>query len=425
MRDYSHQLVNWEEFKNFAANFFESFSDRAHAFLIHQNMPLSAAEIYALFGILIYQNAFTRYLKLCGLGFGDHPEIRDSLDQFAVRKYELDPLVEDVFLHLGFFHRHNEFNDAFDASGGQKSELKIRNMKSVKVQIPFPLLRRFGLDEYEQAILERLAFLLVNHSLLDGICSDILGSNHGIYNDIGALHLAKAIRNKNKIVLVQPGFIHLQAKFIHQVEYELAIASHYIGWGKGRQASNIYRLGSMYSSRPFDAIDHDDSALVLLPQIPRTIPRPFSYYWSHINDFYPIFEELIPKLQNIKAKHQSAAARCKHLDLNSYKQLFQARNIDLPLNGANVNVATEQLKPTKTVYTTYFSTAIVEGVYAGSNVQTTFSESSYLLNSLHQEDSRLLHANRTDQNLLKGYVEAYAKKTDPASFAKTLINIIK
>ena len=93
------------------------------------------------------------------------------------------------------------------------------------------------------------------------------GSAHGIYNEIGALHLAKAIRNKNKIVLAQPGFIHLQAKFIHQVEYELAIASHYIGWGGGRQASNIYRLGSMYSSRPFDALDCGDNALVLLPQI--------------------------------------------------------------------------------------------------------------------------------------------------------------
>ena len=421
---YSHQLVNWEEFKNFAANFFEKFSDRTHAFLLHQNMPLSADEIYALFGILVYQNAFTRYLKLCGFGFGDHPKIRESLNQFTVRKYEVAPLAEDVFLHLGFFHRHNEFNDKFDASGGQKSELKVRNTE-VKIEIPSSLLRRFGLDEYEQAILERLAFLLVNHSLLDGICSDILGSNHFIYSDICALHLAKAIRNKNKIVLVQPGLIHLQAKFIHQVEYELTIASHYIGWGKGRQASNIYRLGSMYSSRPFDAIDCGDNALVLLPQIPRAIPRPFSFYWSHINDFYPLFEELVPKLQDIKAKHQSVTARCKHLDLNSYKQLFQARNIDLPLRGANVNVATEHLKPTKTIYMTYFSTGIVEGVYAGSNVQTTFNESSYLLNSSHQKDSRLLNANRTDQNLLKGYVEAYAKKTDPTSFAKTLINIIK
>lgn len=425
MRDYSHQLVNWDEFKNFAHDFIEQFSDRTHSFLLHQNMPLSTDEIYALFGILIYQNAFTRYLKLCGLGVGDHPETRESSDQFVVQKYEVDPLAEDVFLHLGFFHRHNDFNDEFDASGGQKSELKIRNTKSVKIEIPSSLLRRFGLDEYEPAILERLAFLLVNNSLLDGACSDVLGSNHGIYSEVGALHLAKAIRNKNKIVLVQPGFIHLQAKFIHQVEYELAIASHYIGWGKGRQASNIYRLGSMYSSRSFDAIDCSDSALVLLPQIPRAIPRPFSFYWSHINDFYPLFEELIPKLQGIKAKHQSVTARCKHLDLRNYKQLFQARNIDLPLNGANVNVATENLKPTKTIYTTYFSTGIVEGVYAGSNVQTTFNESSYLLDSPYQEDSRLLNANRTDQNLLKDYVEAYAKKIDPTSFTKTLINIIK
>ena len=300
MRDYSHQLVNWEEFKNFAANFFEKFSDRTHAFLLHQNMPLSTDEIYALFGILVYQNAFTRYLKLCGLRFGDHPEIRESLNQFAVRKYELDPLAEGVFLHLGFFHRHNEFNDEFDASGGQKSELKVRNTKSVKIEIPSSLLRRFGLDEYEQAILVRLAFLLVNHSLLDGKCPDILGSAHGIYNEIGALHLAKAIRNKNKIVLAQPGFIHLQAKFIHQVEYELAIASHYIGWGGGRQASNIYRLGSMYSSRPFDALDCGDNALVLLPQIPRAIPRPFSYYWSHINDFYPLFENLFQSFRTSK-----------------------------------------------------------------------------------------------------------------------------
>ena len=75
--------------------------------------------------------------------------------------------------------------------------------------------------------------------------TNILGSAHGIYTNIGAILLCAAVRTNGKIILNQPGFFHLQAKYIYQVKYELNIATKYIGWGGSEKVTRKERILKM------------------------------------------------------------------------------------------------------------------------------------------------------------------------------------
>ena len=428
----SHQDIDWDLFSSFEDDQFKAFNKKIKIFFESENIILSDKEIYALFGPLISDFALPRFI-LNSKHSENFPHIRNSFFHPSLLIVELiEKCDSEQWYDLEFFHRHGIFEAAFE----KISEKKIVKLKNcIKKKISFIYLRKFnkiktfGFFKYGIKLIRRIIFILINKEILDRKRQiNILGSAHGIYSNVASILLCCAIRTNGKIIVNQPGFFHLQAKYIYQVKYELNLATKYIGWGgskeifKDNKQLNIEDIGSMYSYRMND-YKLRKGGLVLLPQVPSNNYRGFSFYWMNRNDFLDLVPNLIIAISELQKIHKTLILRCKSVDKIFYKKLLLNYKLDAQFQFADINNG-EQFDVFEKTYITYFSTGIVEAFYKGSDVQLLFGSKTYLAREEVLDYISFFNLHPTDQKNLDKYISIFAKSITPKHFAKRLNTII-
>jgi hypothetical protein len=420
--NFGHQNFDWDAFSAFEDGHFEIFIDRVRPFFASFGVNFSNDVLYILFGELVSKFSFNKFIN-------NHDKVNFLSLAFKEKCIfdTLEPIDLDLLI-LGGFHRHPEFEAAFVDL--LPPDVKVGKLTKSKKEFFFEFffvikhLKKFELAEYSGAIIKRICFILVNKNLFCGKIKvfDIIGSAHGIYNDAGALMLALARVSSGRIFIVQPGFIHLQAKYIYQVKYELKICDHYLGWGGCENNHKVYDIGSMYSWRS-KRVEKKSGALVILPQVPNLAPRAFSFYWSCFSDFEADLGRIIDRIIVLKQKYETIKFRCKSVDEKFYLSVFAKNNLDLSIDCGDINGG-DHFEAYEQTHVFYLSTAIPEAFYKGSCVHFEFTNSSFLLGSDYDVLIDFFEKRPVNQKDLEVYLKSFALPTTPDVYAQKLIRLM-
>lgn len=417
--------VKWNEFSLFENIQYEYFYELLNNFLIKNSIIISKSEFHIFFGLLFSEYAFLKYLHKEDIYSSNNNNVKYSKFFFT---HSMDNFVDQSWINLSFFHRHAHFEEQFIKSTGIQNYSNIGKRKISKINF-ISLIReinKHGIFIYGDEIISRLLFIFYNYQKLIEKSSaiNLLGSAHGIYSAEGSFLLAKSKRSGGKIFINQPGLIHSQAEYIHQVKYEKKIADKFISWGGTQEYNNnSVDIGCMYSNRE-SKNNENGTTQVLLPQIPRGLPRPFSFYWSYRSEFDVMLPSLINKIQQIYSSEKNVILRCKDVDASFYQLMIRKEFPQIQLNSGDINAGQEFGFFEKT-YVSYFSTGIAEAFYKGSNTQLIFDKQSFSLEKKYEADTSFFVESYTDQSQLKNYLNKYAIFVSPSEFSEKLISVFR
>ena len=202
----------------------EEFIDRLDSFFKSRGLVFSYKELYAGFAACISKHAFLKYLAV--------QRDQDPLFLRLMGTFRVDvvqPINCGKFLDLGMFFRHPLFYDVFVGSGsvGKFPSVKSRKRASTASIVEHLRLKNYGLSDYGTEVIQIVCTILANKNEIFNATRPILGlgSSHGIYSPSGVVGLLKCLRSGGELILVQPGLIHSQAKYIYQVKYEQNIST--------------------------------------------------------------------------------------------------------------------------------------------------------------------------------------------------------
>ena len=310
-----------------------------------------------------------------------------------------------------FLSKQPYFDLSFKTNRGETSSLNCI----------FNSLRSCGIICLSDSVLYRVLLVIANKRLFSTpLTFNILASSHGVYGHDNAFILSLCYHFKRKIAFLQPGFIHSQAQYIHQVRYEQKLSTAYFTWG-GKMNNKCFPVGCPYTH---NSSSFHEEPLFILPQVPGRVPRPFSYYWSHINDFIRIKDSFLVKLKALLLDHSNLVVRCKSCDYPFYNSLFDFHDISCHLQSGDVN--NEDICNSHSfTYVTYLSTAIPECFYKNSNVQLLMSPLDFQLDREPQTIlSNIVNSECTSQSQLSSYLNKYSSPATPAEISLNILDTL-
>ena len=275
---------------------------------------------------------------------------------------------------INFFHRHSKFkkinSDLISEISGKKIKKKI-SIKSFLINIH---LKHFSnLKKNELLFLRRRIILLIlNYKFLkknSPKIKNILITTHGVMSNIDQVMLGCLSQNA-KIISMVSGLPHFMYKYHDQDDYIEKISSKILTWGKNIKKNSKYiTFGSFYSN--MNKAKNNKESIIILPSVPnRNSRNPVSSY-ANLNktEFSKfIMKNIINEIKKINSHDKNSLLQCKIDDYQYYKKFLQKYQIKNNLVYANVN--NEKFGSTfNKTYVLYFSTAIVENFFAGSNIK--------------------------------------------------------
>ena len=427
---YSFRKVNWHEYQTHSENKVEEYISSIKDYLKSNSLSLSDDFIYTFFFMPLSQCIFLKYLEENSLWQKSRfKNINNFLkkSKLLIPILHSKPLIASEIVSMKFFHRHPSLEHEFKKFYSYE-ELNVKIKGKIKVSIfsEYYKLKKYGLNNLSNEFLERLFFILLNKSffgLNHKFPKIILGVNHGIYNLLNSFFLSLSKQNKSKLLIIQSGLFYNQIQYCAQLEYEVEISDYFLSWGRGLHQNNIKPVGCQYADR--GKYEKKNSELIILPQVPFMIPRPFSSYWSHYNDFNDkeSLDEFVYHLSTRFNKITNLTARCKSCDYYYYKDLFKKNSINIKIEGFDVNKG-EIFHKHPITHIMSYSTAIPEAYYKGSHVNLLFSSRNILLKKKISIKLDSLLAENDNQSLIGDFLDLYSKNISSKKLAKKIGNLI-
>ena len=337
-------------------------------------------------------------------------------------------------LSLAAFERHSDFKKELE-SCWNLAELKKKRKKSYYIDnyIFKELIKTLNPKTISSIfnIYYDIQFLIINKNFLANwrdFPSNILFTNHGIYENKSRLLVAICKKNKVNIVGFQSGLSLPMFEYFYQLHYETLISNTYLNWFKfdtNHYCSKSFGSPIKHTFNKLNQNIHvENSTTIFLPQVPfRKYNIPMSGYWEKsYKDFNKNISLLISSIKTIDQKFDNVSLRCKEFDSIYYKKIIQRHGIkmDIKFDNSILKGETNHVnKISKDNIFLYPSTAIVEYSNLPINLFCNFGEFN---NNLFNSEFKLFEKYDSDKFDLKinDHISKIIKNINPTDAIKKL-----